>query len=266
MQWGAVGRVARVVGGGRVGGVAPVEEAAGMADSGAPGWGRVACGACGARAAGWWALVAVAALGVGRADVLDRVAASAGQQVVTLSAVRRQLRIEALVENRAPEYTAESLRAAAERLVEQALLRREIELSRYTLPPMAAADAALEKFVAERRQTAAEFQAEVRRLGFSEDDFRKEVRWRISVERFVASRFAPGVQVSDAEIESYYAGEYTRGSRARDANAKLAPLEEVREAIAQILTARKTDAALDAWLAQTRETLQVQFFEEALKP
>jgi hypothetical protein len=47
-------------------------------------------------------------------DVLDRVVVSAGQQVVTLSAVRRQIRIEALVANREPDYSQASMRKAAE--------------------------------------------------------------------------------------------------------------------------------------------------------
>jgi hypothetical protein len=206
------------------------------------------------------------ASGAGLADVLDRVVVSAGQQVVTLSAVRRQLRIEALVSDREPEFTAAAMRKAAERLVEQAMVLREMELSGYTPPPMSEAQAVLEKFLDSRKQTPEQFQAQVARVGFSEDDFKKEVLWRISVQRFVNFRFAPGVQVSDEEIERYYKEEFTKQAKLADANAEPPKLEDVRERISVLLTTGKTNQALEQWLALTRETLKVRFFEEGLKP
>lgn len=203
--------------------------------------------------------------GIAQADVLDRVAASAGQQVVTLSGVRRQLRLEALVANTEPEYSAANMRRAAERLIEQALVLHEMELSLFVPPTMAEAEVALAKFISDRKQTPEEFRKQVARMGFSDDEFRKEVLWRVSVSRFVSFRFAPGVQVSDEEVEKYYQEEFTKQAKAADANVAMPQLEEVRETIYLILATRKTNQALDQWLAQTRQTLKVRFFEEALK-
>ncbi len=205
-------------------------------------------------------------LSVTRADVLDRIVASAGQQVVTLSRVRQQVRIEALVARSEPDYSAANMRRAAERLIEQALVLREMELSLFVPPAMADADLALESFIRERKQTPAGFQADVQRLGFNEDEFRREVRWRLSVERFVNFRFAPGIQVSDQEIENYYKEEFTRQAKAPDAATKLAGLEEAREAISLILARRKTDQALEQWMTVARAAAKIRFFEEALKP
>jgi len=203
--------------------------------------------------------------GAARADVLDRVAVSAGQQVVTLSGVRRQLRLEALVANTEPDYSAANMRRAAERLIEQTLVLREMELSLFVPPTMAEAEVALAKFISDRKQTPEEFQKQVAHMGFSDDEFRKEVLWRVSVSRFVTFRFAPGVQVSDEEVEKYYKDEFAKQAKAADANVAMPQLEEVRETIYLILATRKTNQALDQWLAQTRQTLKVRFFEEALK-
>lgn len=211
------------------------------------------------------ACILVLTPGIAQADVLDRVAVSAGQQVVTLSGVRRQLRVEALVANSEPVYSAENMRRAAERLIEQALVLREMELSLYVPPTMAEAEVALAKFISDRKQTPEEFQAQVARMGFSDDEFRKEVLWRISVNRFVTFRFAPGVQVSDEEVEKYYKEEFTKQAKTTGADVTMPQLEEVRETIYLILSTRKTNQALDQWLAQTRQTLKVHFFEEALK-
>jgi hypothetical protein len=200
------------------------------------------------------------------ADVLDRVVVSAGQQVVTLSAVRRQLRIEALVADREPESTPAAMRKAAERLIDQAMVVREMELSGYAQPPMAEAQAVLDKFIAARKQTPEQFQTQVAKVGFSEDDFKKEVLWRISVQRFVNFRFAPGVQVSTEEIERYYKEEFSKQAKLAEPNAEIPKLEDVSERISVLLSTNKTNQALEQWLALTRETLKVHFFEEALKP
>ena len=205
------------------------------------------------------------AVGVGRAEVVDRVVASAGQQSVTLSAVRRQLRIEALVANTEPEYSPANMRRAAERLIEQGLVLREMELSLFVPPTMAEAEAALEKFLSGRKQTVEAFHEQSKRLGFSEDDFKKEVQWRISVQRFINFRFSPGIKVSDQEIATYYKEEFTKQAQAADANVKMPELEEVRETISLILATRKTNQALAQWMTQTREATKVRFFEEALK-
>jgi len=205
------------------------------------------------------------AVGVGPAEVVDRVVASAGQQSVTLSAVRRQLRIEALVANTEPDYSPASMRRAAERLIEQGLVLREMELSLFVAPTMAEAEAALEKFLSGRKQSVEAFHEQAKRLGFSEDDFKKEVQWRISVQRFINFRFAPGIQVSDEEIATYYRDEFAKQTKAADANVKMPELEEVRETISLFLATRKTNQALAQWMTQTREATKVRIFEEALK-
>ncbi|MGD0580069.1 MAG: hypothetical protein ABSC08_14200, partial [Bryobacteraceae bacterium] len=59
-------------------------------------------------------------------EVLDQVAVRVGAQVITASAVRRHLRMEAFMQNREPDLRPEARREAAERLIDQALVRREL--------------------------------------------------------------------------------------------------------------------------------------------
>ena len=199
------------------------------------------------------------------AQILDRVAAAAGQQVVTLSAIRRHLRLLALSEGKPLEDTPEARRRAAERLIDQAMVLREIQLSRYAAPTMAEAEASITRFIEGRKQTPEQFAAALKSYGFTEDDFRQEVLWRISVARFVDFRFAPGIQVSDEEIAAYYAKEFVPIFRESNPGAKDPALEDVRERILRVVSVRKTNAALDQWLAQMRETLKVRYFEAAFQ-
>lgn len=198
--------------------------------------------------------------------VLDRVAASAGQQVVTLSAIRRHLRILALVDNSPLEDTPDARRKAADRLIDQALIHREIELSRYAAPTRAEAEARIQDFIKQRNVTHEQFEALLARYGFNEDDFTEEVLWRISVTRFIDFRFSPGVQITDDEIKKYYNDEFIPQFRRRAPDAPVPPLDDVRSQVSQVLMLRKTNLAVDQWLAQMRATVKVRYFEAVLGP
>lgn len=210
-----------------------------------------------------WAL-ALAGVLAAQPVVLDRVAASAGQQVVTLSAIRRHLRILALVDNRPLEDTLKARREAADRLLDQALIHREIDLSRFTPPTRAEAEAQIDKFMKQRGLSQEQYLALLARYGFTEEDFTEEVLWRISVTRFIDFRFAPGVQISDDEIKKYYGDEFVPQFKRRAPDAAVPSLDDVRERVSQILMLRKTNQAVDQWLAQMRATVKVHYFEAVL--
>jgi hypothetical protein len=198
-------------------------------------------------------------------EVLDRVAVAVGPQVVTLGAVLRQLRMEALATGEAPVDTVENRRRAASRLIDQGIVLREIELSRFLQPSMAEAEAALERYLKQSGQTPEQFQARVKQMGFSEGDFQRELQARISVARFIDFRFAPGIQVSDEEVDKYYREEYTPQYRKLSPGAAVPPLEEARDGIVRVLTARTANAAMEQWLERTREALGVKYFDEAFR-
>jgi hypothetical protein len=204
-----------------------------------------------------WAATAAAQTGV----VLDRVAVSMGHQVIPLSAVRRALRMEALASGRPLEDTPANRRAAAARLIDQAILEREIELGNFTPPALSEADTRIASYLKERGLSRAELSAEITRLGFTEDDFRREIAWRLHVERFVDFRFASGAQASDEEIEKYYRADFL--SKWKGPGAAPA-LDAVRADIEHILTTRKTDDAMEQWLERMRATLHPRLFDAAL--
>jgi len=203
-------------------------------------------------------LAALAALAAG--EVLDRVAVRVGAQVITESAVRRHLRMEAFVENREPDLGAEARRKAAERLIDQTLVRRELELNRYPTPPASEVEANLEGIRKGRNEDAGAFASSLARYGFSEEELRNEVFYEIALLRFVDFRFSPGVQVSEEETQQAYEKEVVQRR-----NTAPPALEEARAGIVKLLTYRKTTAALEQWLAQARQQVKIRYFEEAFR-
>lgn len=199
-------------------------------------------------------------------QLLDRVAVAVGLDAIPLSAVLRHLRFRSIVSGAPVEDTEASRREAASQLVDLLIVRRELELSRYTPPTMAETDQAIAAFLEEMKWTRERLAAELARYGFTEEEFRREMQARLTITRFIDYRFAPGIQVTDEEVEAYYSGEFLPAVQKQDPRAAPPELAAVRAQIEQILTTRKVNAAMEEWLRQMRQTLRFRYFEEAFRP
>jgi hypothetical protein len=196
-------------------------------------------------------------------EVLDRVAVRVGAQMITESALRRHLRLEAFMQNREPDLGAGARRKAAEQLIDQTLVRRELGLNRYPSPPENEVETNVEQIRAARHEDAGAFARALERYGFSVEELRNEVLYEIALLRFVDFRFSPGVEVSDEEIHQAYEKEVVPEAQRRG----VAPprLDEERAGIVKLLTYRKTTAALEQWLAQARQQVKIRYYEEAFR-
>ena len=89
------------------------------------------------------------------AVVVDRIAVTVGNQVITETEILRDIALTAFLNGEAPSYTLENNRKAADREVEQKLIRKEMQLGNY---PEATDDHAAEllrqQYRQERRRTA----------------------------------------------------------------------------------------------------------------
>jgi len=207
-------------------------------------------------------ILALAGL-AGRAEVIDRVVGSAGTDVVTLSEVRRYLEYQSVFQNKELDLSRKAYREAVDQLINQTLIRREIELSRYTPPAMAEAEKRLLEWLSDENR-GARIQKQLLTYGITTDELRKRLLWYITVLRFTDYRFSPGVQVRDEEIESYYKSTYLPQFRKRSPGQKEPTLEESRAAIQRALTAVKTTQATEEWLNAARDQARIKIFEEAL--
>src|SRR5688572_25991518 len=99
----------------------------------------------GVRKLGWWCVLAAAVCG---GEIIDRVAVTVGPSVITESELRRELRITAFLDGRELDLGSAAKRAAGDRLIDQRLIRREIETSRY---PVSSDPEAIERLLQEVR-------------------------------------------------------------------------------------------------------------------
>ncbi|MES1258400.1 MAG: hypothetical protein ABUS51_08215, partial [Acidobacteriota bacterium] len=66
-----------------------------------------------------------------RAVIVDRIAISAGNRVITASEIDMRLRLTAFQNGVKPQFTLAARKEAAERLIDQKLVEREMEVGHY---------------------------------------------------------------------------------------------------------------------------------------
>lgn len=199
-----------------------------------------------------------------RAEVIDRIAATVANRVITRSALDREMRVAAFLNGSAPVASAAARRAALERMIEQSLIRRELETARYPAPSAAEVAPLVDALKRARSAAPGGFERALAAASITEQDLRDEVLWQRTFLMFLEVRFRPGVQVTSADVESYF--QSTVRPAALAANPGAAPnLEDYRARIEEKLTGDRVDREVDAWLKEIRGRTEIAIHEEALR-
>jgi len=198
------------------------------------------------------------------AEIIDRIAASVGNLVITASDLDRQIRVAAFLNRTQPDFSPASRRAMAERMVDQKLILRELDNSRYPAPAAAEVDPIFEKFKKDNFASDEEYRRALADDGVSEQDVRDQLLWERRLLLFIDVRFRPGVQVSAQDIEDYFTRVVEPAARAAHPDQPVT-LDSYRAQIEEKLTGDRVDQQMNAWLANAKRRTDVVFHEEALQ-
>jgi hypothetical protein len=179
--------------------------------------------------------------------VIDRIAVVVGKHVVKLSDIDRDLRVTAFLNRQPLVENAEARRKAAERLIDQQIIRDELATGGYSRPTDADAEAMLRQVRV--KQSLAQY-------GLTEDELRAHLLWQLTVLRFIEQRFQPGAMVTDDQVRSYY----DRHPEVRKASFAIAAPE-----IRKTLEGEQVNAQFEAWLDEARKGQRVEFREGAFQ-
>jgi hypothetical protein len=197
-----------------------------------------------------------------QAEVIDRIAVSVGNQVITEAQILDELRITAFLNNQKPEVSPAQKRAAAERLIEQTLVKREMELSHYPLPDLPEA-APLEKDLRAKYGTDTQFQQALIQAGIERQTLYQHLWWQLTLLRFIDYRFRPSVQIPEPAVKAYY--DKKRLEWEQQGVQPIPTLEDSRADIEKILTEQRVDRAMDRWLGDTRTRIEILYRKEAFE-
>jgi hypothetical protein len=150
-------------------------------------------------------LLLVLASAWGGATVVDRMAVVVGKHAIKLSDIFRDLGATEFLNREQPNFSPDARHKAADRLIEQSIIRDEIANGGYKWASSADADAMLDKLRQERfGGSAARLRAELSRYGLTEEELREQLLWQLTVLRFIDQRFRAGVLITDEDVRNYY--------------------------------------------------------------
>lgn len=139
------------------------------------------------------------------AVVIDRMAVIVDKRVIKSSDINRDLGATQFLNREAPNFSAGARRKAADRLIEQTIIRSEIASGGYRWASSADAEAMLDKIRKERFGGSDDrLKAALALYGLSEDELREQLLWQLTVLRFIDQRFRNGVLVTDEDVRNYY--------------------------------------------------------------
>ena len=202
-------------------------------------------------------LLLFVALATCRAEIIDRVAVVVGNSVITESEILREIRLTAFLNGEPLDFSPASKRKTAERLVEQRLIRNEINVSLYPAPAPDALEL-MTKEVRERFGSPERYRQELQRTGVTEDDLKAHLLRTVATSRFLDFRFRPGMQIGEEEIRKYF-DEQLRPQLRKGSPGVEFSLGDYRGQVEDALIAERVDEASDLWLKQAREHTRIEF-------
>jgi hypothetical protein len=187
--------------------------------------------------------------------VIDRIAVVVGNRAVKDSDIERDIRITSLLNREKPDFSTKSRRDSANRLIDQQLIRREIEIGQYAVPPASEAARLLAQIKKDRFRAEADYQRALSEYGITEAELKSQLLWQLTVLRFIDARFRPGVLVTEEDVQKYY----------REHAPAWDGLQNVRQQVEETIAGERINQQFYAWLEMRRKMTKVVFREETLR-
>jgi len=189
------------------------------------------------------------------AVIVDRIAIAAGDKIITQSEIAQRIRLTAFQNHQQPDVSLAARRKAAEQLIDQKLIEREMDVGRY---PRLAPDrrkALLTGYLnAEYHADAATLTSALATYSLTTQELQDDLARQADLLTFLNLRFRPAVQVTDQDIQKYFTENIHTGD-----------LNDAREAIEQKLTDERADKELDLWLRDQRKHTKIEYREKELE-
>ena len=184
-----------------------------------------------------------------RASILDRIAIVVDRHVITQSQVDEEIRVTTFLNRQGVRFTQEERRAAADRLIQQSLIQREMRLGRYP-PPTEEEVSRYYDGLAETFKSNTPFGSALESAGLTKDILKAHLALQLTSLRFIEHRFRPNFEISEAEIAAFQSRQVAASSH---------------DATRQALMEQRTDEILSAWLEETRKQVDIEYLDTSLQ-
>lgn len=192
-------------------------------------------------------------------EIVDRILATVNGHVILQSDWEDALCYQAFVSGRSlDQLTAEDRKGALDRLIDQELLREQMQSSDFPHATQQEIDLRISDVRNQYPEagTNSAWQALLVRYGLTESELKSRVALELDLLRLVDARLRPSVQIDSKSIESYYNQQLL--PQLREKGAREVPLSEVTPKIRELLTQQKLNQLLTAWLQNLRASSEIR--------
>jgi hypothetical protein len=196
------------------------------------------------------------------AVIVDRVAVIVGNGIVKDSDITEDLKITAFLNKQSLALTSAGRKRAASLLVDQMLIRKELESGDYPYGSVTEAQTLLAD-LKKRYADEASYERALASRRIDESDLKARLLWQLTVLRFIDARFRPAALVTTEEVEKYYHEHKPQLQAANPGNQ--ATLDALRPQIEDLLSGERVNQLLEDWLNRKRQETRIVYLEDGLK-
>ena len=197
-----------------------------------------------------------------RAETLNSVVASVGDDAITQRDVIEQYHFERFLEGKTPAGapSPEENQGVLSRLISQRLLAEQLQRPGRTSKNGANNAEDTLKTVREKFPDQATYRAALQSLGMTEPQVLERLELYERTLQMINNRLRPVALPDPAEVEDYYKNTFV-SEYAKEHAGPPPPLDNIRKQIREILVQKKMNELLDSWLDRLKSAHRVTIHE-----
>ncbi len=182
------------------------------------------------------------------AVIIDRIAVIVNTHAIKDTDIQRDIRLTDFLNGDPFSPSEPERKKAAQRLIDQQIIHREVELGNYSQATPTELNNFLSSIQKQRFGGAVAYGEALSTYKLTDEEVRTQLNWQITVLHFIEQRFRPAVIVSDEEIAKY---------------AKTHP--QPRDQIQETLIGMRVNDAFESWINNARKRAQIEYREAGLQ-
>jgi hypothetical protein len=192
-------------------------------------------------------------------DVIDRIVATVNGHPILQSDWEEAIAYEVFIDGRSLEsLNPADRKATLDRLIDQELLREQVHPAAPSKEGRSQIDQRLQEIrkLYPRAETEAGWRDLLTQHGLNAKELENRVAQQLNLTQFVDARLRPAIQIDQRSIEIYY--KETLVPQVRRAGSQPASLADVTPEIKEVLTQKRMNDLLTAWLQTLRAESQIR--------
>ena len=197
--------------------------------------------------------------------VVDRIAISVGERIITESELEQRIRLTAFQNREKPDFSLASRQKTAQQLIDQKLIEKEMDVGRYPRLDAEHRKTLLADFAkADYKSNPAALAQALQSYELTAQELEDDLGRQSDLLTFLNLRFRPAVQVTNEDVQKYF-DTVVKGTGKAGQQAQTEALNEMRNDIEQKLTGERANKELDLWLADQRRRTRITYLETDLR-